>query len=46
LRIKDIYREERNRKICNLFKGANLKELAIMFDLAEGRIREIVNRRG
>jgi len=28
--FKDIYREERNRKICNLFNGANHKELAIM----------------
>lgn len=42
---KDIYREERNRKICNLFNGANHKELAIIFDLTVGQIRKIVNRR-
>jgi Mor family transcriptional regulator len=44
--FKDIYREERKRKICNLFNGANHKELAIMFDLTEGSRKEIVNRRG
>jgi hypothetical protein len=38
--FKDIYREERNLKICNLFNGANHKELGIMFDLTEGRIRD------
>lgn len=41
--LKDIYREERDQKIRNLFNGANHQELAIIFDLTVGRIRRIVN---
>lgn len=44
--LKDIYRQERNKKICNLFNGANHQELAIVFNLTVGQIRRIVDRRG
>jgi hypothetical protein len=40
---QDIYREERNRKIKNMFNGGNYKELAILYNLDESWIWRIVN---
>ncbi len=47
--FKDIYHEERNRgtgRSAISSTAQTTKQLASMFDLTEGRIREIVNRRG
>lgn len=43
--LKNLCREERDQRIRNLFNGANHQELAIMFDLAVGQIRKIVNKK-
>lgn len=40
---EDIYREERNLKIRQMFNGGNYKELSIMFDLDVSQVWRIVN---
>lgn len=39
----DLYREDRDTKIRNMFNGKNYKELSIMFGLAVSTVWEIVN---
>lgn len=39
---KDIYREERNRKILSLYHGNNEKELAIMFGISVTQVYKII----
>ncbi len=39
---QDLYREDRDRQICNKFNGANHCELAIFFRLSPTQIRRIV----
>lgn len=41
---KELYREERNRKIRNMFNGSNYKELAIMFGLNRTQIWQVINK--
>lgn len=40
---EDLYREERNRKIKNMFTGDNYRELSIMFGLSISWVWKIVN---
>jgi Mor family transcriptional regulator len=40
---EDVYRAERNRKICTLYNGRNHGELALRFKLTTGQIITIVN---
>ena len=39
---RDVYREERDRKIRSKFNGANLQELAILFRISISQARRIV----
>ncbi|MBE0426363.1 MAG: hypothetical protein IBX72_06920 [Nitrospirae bacterium] len=41
---KNLSREERNRKIRNMFTGSNYKELAIMFGLSRAQVWRVINR--
>lgn len=38
----DLYREERDRQICNKFNGVNHGELAVIYHLSPTQVRRIV----
>lgn len=40
--FNDLYRADRDRKIRDLFNGANHRELAIMFSISESSVRRIL----
>jgi Mor family transcriptional regulator len=42
--FEELYRDDRNRRIRNLFNGRNYNELAIMFGLHVRQIRRITKK--
>ena len=43
--LKDLYVDQRNRRIRQLFNGINHKELAICFQMSESQVRRVLNER-
>lgn len=42
--IDELDRIQRDKRICQLYKGANISELALRFQLSESQVRRIVVR--
>lgn len=40
--IKSLWRQERDRRICNEFKGDNIDELALRYHLSTKHVRRIL----
>ncbi len=42
--LQDLYRAERNKRICHEFNGGNLEELALKYRLKPRQVRYILGR--